>query len=61
MEHVIVRGVELSLPRLWTYFFTTSTRRFCERPNAVSLLLTGRLDPNPWVVNRFAATPALTR
>ena len=47
-----LRGSDLLVlvPRCFcrsTYFFTTSTRRFCERPSSVSLLLTGWLAPNP--------------
>ena len=40
---------------------TNSTRRFCCRPAAVSLVATGWLSPNPWEAMEDATIPCLNQ
>ncbi len=45
----------------WIGTRVISTRRFCARPDSVSLLATGRVSPAPDTIMRLLATPRLPR
>ena len=42
---------------VYTYFLTSSTRRFCARPVSAVFGATGFVSPNPLVVSRAAGMP----
>ncbi len=57
----IVPGRDDQSPMTSSEMTSSSARRFCARPSAVSLLATGWLSPKPTVSSRLAAMPSATR